>query len=51
MESQMKEFRPLRLGVIRLERGRGLLTLRALEIPGESVMDVRRVNLTLPGKP
>jgi arylsulfatase A-like enzyme len=46
-ESQMKEFRPLSLGTMRLEKGRGLLTLRALEIPGGSVMDVRRVNLTL----
>ncbi|MEX2171648.1 MAG: arylsulfatase [Pirellulales bacterium] len=46
-ESQMKEFRPLRLGTIRLERGRGLLALRALEVPGDYVMDVRRVNLTL----
>lgn len=46
-ESQMKEFRPLRLGTIRLDKGRGLLTLRALDVPGESVMDVRRVNLTL----
>jgi hypothetical protein len=46
-ESQMKEFRPLRLGALRLERGRGLLTLRALEVPGRHVMDVRRVNLTL----
>ncbi len=43
----MKEFRPLSLGTMRLEKGRGLLTLRALEIPGGSVMDVRRVNLTL----
>ncbi len=49
-ESRMKEFRPLRLGVMSLERGRGLLTLRALEIPGQSVMDVRRVNLTLLGE-
>ena len=46
-ESQMKEFRPLRLGTVRLEKGRGLLTLRALEVPGRHVMDVRRVNLTL----
>ena len=46
-ESQMKEFRPLRLGTIQLEAGRGPLTLRALEIPGQSVMDVRSVNLTL----
>jgi hypothetical protein len=46
-ESQMKEFRPLALGSMRLEKGRGELTLRALEIPGAYVMDVRRVNLTL----
>ena len=46
-ESQMKEFRPLRLGAVHLDKGRGLLTLRALEIPGDCVMDVRRVNLTL----
>lgn len=46
-ESTMKEFRPLNLGVIRLDRGRGPLTLRALEIPGASVMDVRQVTLTL----
>lgn len=46
-ESQMKEFRPLNLGTIRLGRGRGLLTLRALDIPGQGVMDVRQINLTL----
>jgi arylsulfatase A-like enzyme len=46
-ESQMKEFRPLNLGVMKLEKGRGVLTLRALTIPGASVMDVRQVNLTL----
>jgi arylsulfatase A-like enzyme len=46
-ESPAKEFRPLKLGTVRLEKGRGLLTLRALEIPGGSVMDVRRVTLTL----
>jgi hypothetical protein len=46
-ESQMKEFRPLPLGEMQLSRGEGTLTLRALEIPGKSVMDVRRVTLTL----
>jgi hypothetical protein len=46
-ESQMKEFRSLVLGEIDLEPGLGELTLRALEIPGRSVMDVRRVTLTL----
>jgi hypothetical protein len=46
-ESQMKEFRSLVLGEIDLVPGLGDLTLRALEIPGRSVMDVRRVTLTL----
>lgn len=46
-ESQMKEFRPLKLGEIMLEKGQAPLTLRALEVPGQSVMDVRRVTLTL----
>jgi hypothetical protein len=47
MESKMKEFRPLALGTVHLERGRGPLTLRALQIPGKSVMDVRAIILTL----
>jgi arylsulfatase A-like enzyme len=46
-ESTMKEFRPLALGTIRLERGRGALTVQALQIPGKSVMDLRAVILTL----
>jgi hypothetical protein len=46
-ESRMKEFRPLTLGSLRLEKGRGLLTLRATRIANHSVMDVRQVNLTL----
>lgn len=47
IESCMKDFRPLPLGTFRLQAGRGPLVLRALEIPGQSVMDVRRVTLTL----
>jgi len=46
-ESTMKEFRPLKLGTIRLQKGKGPLVLRALEVPGQGVMDVRRVTLTL----
>ena len=46
-ESPMKEFRPLALGTIDLPRRRGPLVLRALEVPGAAVMDVRRVTLTL----
>ncbi len=46
-ESTMKEFRTLKLGEVKLTKGIGPMTLRALEIPGKSVMDVRRVTLTL----
>ncbi len=46
-ESIMKEFRPLNLGTMRLEQGRGLLTLRALTVAGKQVMDVRLITLTL----
>jgi arylsulfatase A-like enzyme len=46
-ESKMKGFRALTLGTMRLEKGRGPLTLRALKVPGQSVMDVRQINLTL----
>jgi hypothetical protein len=44
-ESYVKDFRPLSLGTIELA-GRGQLTLRALEIPGKQVMDVRYLMLT-----
>jgi len=50
-ESIMKEFHPLNLGTISLSAGRGLLTLRALRVPGKSVMDVRLVTLRLTGEP
>ena len=46
-ESQMKDFHSMRLGEVELPSGNGALKLRALEIPGKSVMDVRRVTLTL----
>jgi arylsulfatase A-like enzyme len=49
-ESYMRDFRSLDLGRIKLASGRGLLTMRALEIPGQSVMEVRRVTLTLKTK-
>ena len=44
-ESFVKDFRPLNLGRIRLDRGRGKLELRAIEIPGSQVMDFRLLNL------
>ena len=45
--SHMKEFRTLQLGEIHLEEGRGPLVLRALDIPGNSVMDLRWLKLVL----
>jgi arylsulfatase A-like enzyme len=50
-ESYMKEFQPLKLGVMHLEKGRGPLVLRALRIAGKQVADVRLVTLTLIGQP
>ncbi len=46
-ESQMKDFKSLTLGTIELPAGEGDLTLRAVKIPGASVMDLRRLTLTL----
>lgn len=46
-ESQMKEFHTMKLGEVQLEQGEAHLVLQALEIPGQSVMDVRRINVTL----
>jgi hypothetical protein len=46
-ESQMKDFKTLELGVITLPSSEGDLVLSALEMPGKSVMEVRRVNLEL----
>ncbi|WP_417391034.1 arylsulfatase [Gimesia sp.] len=40
-ESFVKDFQPMTLGKITLSKGTGLLTLRALEIPGSQVMDFR----------
>jgi hypothetical protein len=46
IESYVKDFRPLELGAIPLDRGRGDLVLRALDIPGRQVMDFRLLVLT-----
>ena len=45
-ESLVKDFIPLKLGTIKLSKEPGLLTLRALEVPGETVMEVRSLVLT-----
>jgi arylsulfatase A-like enzyme len=44
-ESFMKDFKPLTLGTLELPQTRGQLTLRALDIPGKQVMDVRYIFL------
>ncbi len=46
-ESYVKDFRPLDLGEMRLEQGRGPLTLRAVDVPGDHVIDLRVIQLTL----
>jgi arylsulfatase A-like enzyme len=46
-ESYVKDFRPLHLGLLRLEKGRGRLKLSALDVPGKQVMEVRLVILNL----
>lgn len=46
-ESQMKDFHTLKLGEINLPARLGPLTLRAVEIPGQTVMDLRRLTLSL----
>lgn len=44
-ESVVKDFKPLVLGKIKLEKSRGLLTLRALEIPARQAAEIRYVTL------
>jgi arylsulfatase A-like enzyme len=46
-ESYMREFRSMTLAPLTLAKGRGALTLRAVEIPGQQVMEVRAITLTL----
>ena len=44
-ESYVKTFKPMTLGTIRLEAGRGELAIRATDIPGSQVMEVRLLML------
>lgn len=46
-ESLVKDFKPMKLGEIQLGQGRGLLALRAVEIPKQEVMEVRGLVFTL----
>ena len=41
MEGYVKEFKRKNIGTIQLEKGTGLLTLKATNIPGSQVMDFR----------
>ena len=45
-ESYVRDFKPLRMGVIALEKGRGTLRLQATKIPGDEAMDFRLLMLT-----
>ena len=44
-ESYVKDFRPLSLGSMKLPKGRGSLLLRALDLAGKQVADIRYVSL------
>jgi len=44
-ESYVKDFRPLNTGIMQLPAGKGTLTLKALEIPGEEAIDFRLLML------
>lgn len=44
-ESYVKDFKRMSVGNIQLEKGEGVLTLKALEIPGSQVMDFRLLML------
>ena len=45
-ESDVKYFKTLKMGTMHLDKGKGQLTLRALDIPGSQVMDFRLIMLT-----
>jgi arylsulfatase A-like enzyme len=48
-ESYVKDFKPCRMGVIRLAARRGILALRAVDVAGKEVAEVRYVSLTRRG--
>ena len=49
IESYVKDFKPLRLGALQMKKGRAKLVLRAVEIAGKQVADVRYIALTRRG--
>ena len=46
-ESYVKAFKPMKLGVIELKKGKGALTLQALKIPGSQALEFRLLMLTI----
>ncbi len=46
IESYVKDFKPLNLGTVYLNKGTGKLSVKALEIPGSQAMDLRLLMLT-----
>jgi hypothetical protein len=44
-ESYVKDFRPMKLGTVHLEKGKGTLTLKATTVAGSQVMDFRLLML------
>lgn len=44
-ESYTKDFKPLKLGTMRIKKGKGTLELKALEMPGSQVIDFRLIML------
>jgi hypothetical protein len=40
-ESYVKDFKPIKMGVLDLKKGRGELTLHATSIPGREAMEFR----------
>ena len=41
IESYVKDFKPLNLGTIALKKGKGILSFKALDVPGAHVMDFK----------
>ena len=41
IESYVKDFKPLNVGIISLQKGPGTLSLKAIKKNGESLMDFR----------
>lgn len=44
-ESYTKDFKPMDMGVLKLDKGLGILTLKSLDIKGSEVMDFRLIML------